>query len=257
MDKIILREAGQIFKEEPRLIELPSYGKAVFVGDTHGDLNATQTVLDRYLSPMENTLVFLGDYVDRGPHSRENINLLLGAKVRNKDRVYLLMGNHEGYKILKWSPKDFWLSLSPIERDAYEDALAKLPLAASSSSGIIALHGGLPDVENIQEIDSIKPGSDQWLGITGGDFENNDRDCLGISEYGRPTFGKKYFDRVMGKLGKNVLIRSHQPHAPEVMFDNKCLTIFTSHAYLPRRTVAVADLGKETASVDDLDIRMI
>jgi predicted phosphodiesterase len=253
MDKGILQEAGKIFEKEHRLIELPYEGRVVLMGDTHGDFEATDTVLNRYLPHKENTLVFLGDYVDRGPKSRENIDLLLRRKADNPERVYLLMGNHEGYKILKWSPKDFWLSLSPEEREAYEDALAKLPLAASGN-GVIALHGGLPDVPSAEAISSIKAGSQEWLFITGGDFESTDRDYLGISESGRPAFGKKYFNRVMRKLGKNVLIRSHQPDAAGIMYNNRCLTLFTSHAYLPRRTIAIADLGKETKSVNDLRI---
>lgn len=258
LDKGILREVEQIFQEEPRLITLPSSGYGVFVGDTHGDLNATETVLERYLNPKENTLIFLGDYVDRGEKSRENIDLLLETKVRNKDRIYLLMGNHEGYKFGTFSPADFWESLKPEERTAYAMLLAKLPFAASSENGLLGVHGVPPDVGNIGEINSISPGTETWSKMVWGDFLKTDKDYMGENPLnGRSEFGRKYFERVMDSLGKNVLVRSHQPKAAGIMYDNRCLTIFTSHAYLPKRTVAIADLGKETVSVDGLEMRVI
>ena len=43
------REVAGIFEKEPKLIQLPSHGKGVFVGDTHGDLDATERVLSRFL----------------------------------------------------------------------------------------------------------------------------------------------------------------------------------------------------------------
>ena len=65
--KKLLNEAEERFASEAKLIQLES-GKVIFVGDTHGDLEATEKITYRYLKP-ENKLVFLGDYVDRGPAS--------------------------------------------------------------------------------------------------------------------------------------------------------------------------------------------
>ena len=62
---------------------------------------------------------------------------------------------------------------------------------------------------------------------------------------GRPQFGRQYFDRLMAHFGKTVLVRSHQPHVPQSLYDGRCVTIFTCHAYVPERTVAVVDLEKE------------
>jgi predicted phosphodiesterase len=259
MDKILLHDAGQIFEEEPRLIELPQTGYGVFVGDTHGDLNATQTVLERYLGEKENTMVFLGDYVDRGPHSRENIDLLLETKVKHKDRVYLLMGNHEAFKKLEFDPADFWDSLTREEKEEYGSLLLKLPLAASGN-GLLALHGAPSDVKSLKDINQIKPdpGSKQWLQMIWCDLADTKCEQSYTHEGDvRACFGSYYFERVMRNLEKKVIIRSHQPGAAGIMYNNRCLTIFTSHAYLPKRTVAVADLGKETVKVDDLDIRTV
>lgn len=61
----LLERAGRVFEKESRLIRLPPRGGVVFVGDTHGDLDATEQVTRRYLKE-SCRIVFLGDYVDRG-----------------------------------------------------------------------------------------------------------------------------------------------------------------------------------------------
>jgi serine/threonine protein phosphatase 1 len=40
-------------------------------------------------------MVFLGDYIDRGPDSREVVNLLIDAQSQAPDQVICLRGNHE------------------------------------------------------------------------------------------------------------------------------------------------------------------
>jgi predicted MPP superfamily phosphohydrolase len=255
----LLDEAEMIFASESKLIQLES-GRVVFVGDTHGDLEAAQEVIHRYLKP-ENKLVFLGDYVDRGRASLENINFLLAQKLERPGSLYLLMGNHEGYSVFTFYPADFWERLDVELRQRYSEVLSQLPLAVSTPNGIIALHGALPDVPNLGGINRIESGSVEWHQITWGDWQKRAGKFLGRDTYtGRPQFGRGWFDEIMLRLGKNVLIRSHQPDALPVMYDRRCLTIFTSSAYkhyVSERTVAVADLSKVVKSVDDLQIETL
>jgi predicted phosphodiesterase len=247
----LLKQVQAVFDGESRLLELTTGGRIIFVGDTHGDFEATKTVVTRYLDG-NSRLIFLGDYVDRGTDSRANIDYLLCLKLAYPASLFLLQGNHEGYGILRFYPADFWRSLNAELGELYAQMLLRLPLAVSVGD-IMALHGALPDVKSLSEVNRIQPGNEHWKQITWGDWQEIDGDYLGEDAFtGRPQFGNGYFNSIMERLGKKVLIRSHQPTAPQVMYGNRCLTIFTSKAYMPLRTIAVADSGREITTASDL-----
>jgi protein phosphatase len=236
-----------------KLIEIQKAKKVIFVGDTHGDLEASQKVIKDYLKE-GNKIVFLGDYVDRGPFSKENLDFLLETKLKNPNQIYLLQGNHEGHRILKFYPAEFWQSLDEKNYKKYSSIVKKFPLAVVTKN-IIALHGVLPDVKNLEEINQIKIGSEEWMQIAWGDFSDEPGEYLGIDPFsGRPQFGRDYFLKLMERFNKKVLIRSHQPDAPQFMFDDRCLTIFTSSAYKRERTIAILDFEKEIKTAKDLEI---
>ncbi len=252
----LLLEAERRFELEPNLIRLSS-GRVIFVGDTHGDFDATKRVIASYLTP-ENQVVFLGDYVDRGPQSVENINWLLSLKLAYPQNLFLLMGNHEAYGVTPFYPADFWDRLDRELHQRYASVLAKLPLAASTENGVIALHGALPEVASLEAIDEIRVGSEQWRQITWGDWQQKGGGFLGDDLFtGRPQFGEDYFQQMMTSFGKDLLIRSHQPGAPQGMFGGRCLTIFTSCAYVPVRTIAIVDLGKRVSTVADVTVESL
>ena len=240
---------------EQKLVEIKEAKKIVFVGDTHGDLEASKKVIKDYLKS-GNKIVFLGDYVDRGPYSKENLDFLLKIREENPDEVYLLQGNHEGNRILKFYPAEFWENLNPAEYEKYTTIVEKFPLIIIAKD-IIALHGALPNVPRtvLCTLNQIKLGSEEWMQIVWGDFVDEPGEDLGIDIFtGRPQFGRDYFFKLMERFDKKVLIRSHQPDAPQFMFDDKCLTIFTSSAYARERIIAIADLEKPIETAKDLKI---
>ncbi len=252
----LLERAEATLDMEPKLIEIPARGQTVLVGDTHGDFNATRTVVKRYLGG-DKKLVFLGDYVDRGEDSRANINYLLCLKLAYPANLFLLQGNHEGYGVFRFYPADFWEAADRKLRERYEKVLIKLPLAVSMGN-IIALHGALPDIGTLSDIAKIQPGDEAWQQVVWGDWQATIGDYLGRDAYtGRPQFGIEYFDRVMKRFNKSILVRSHQPSSPRLMYTNRCLTIFTSDAYMPLRTIAIANWEAEINTAHDLLIESI
>jgi hypothetical protein len=177
-------------------------------------------------------------------------------KWEHPDEIFLLAGNHEGYMVKPHQPANFWDSLFVRDREAYGHIFARFPLVASSQNGILALHGALPDLYSLDEINRIGWGDAQWDRIVWGDFVENEVEMAG-NWGGRPRFGRKYFERLMNQYEKKVLVRSHQPLARPIMYNNKCVTIFTSNAYLPIRTIVIADLEKEIKTAQDLVIERI
>ena len=78
-------------------------GERVYaIGDIHGRLDLLQMLVaaieeeQRSLPPARATLVFLGDYVDRGPDSRAVIDWLIERPLPDFERAHL-RGNHEDW----------------------------------------------------------------------------------------------------------------------------------------------------------------
>ncbi len=67
--------------------------RTIAIGDIHGCVRALDGVLDAVAPTTEDTLIVLGDVVDRGPRSREVIDRLLA--LQRQCRLIALRGNHE------------------------------------------------------------------------------------------------------------------------------------------------------------------
>lgn len=68
-------------------------GRTIAVGDVHGCLAALNALLDAIQPDAADSLVFLGDYIDRGPHSRGVLDRLIA--LGDVCHLIPLMGNHE------------------------------------------------------------------------------------------------------------------------------------------------------------------
>jgi len=64
---------------------------AIAIGDIHGRLAYLKLLVE--MLPQDEPLVFLGDYIDRGPNSAQVVAYL--ETLRRQREVVLLMGNHE------------------------------------------------------------------------------------------------------------------------------------------------------------------
>ena len=65
------------------------------VGDIHGCLDKVLRLIEAlHYDPAADRLLFLGDYIDRGPDSKGVVDLMIQLQHENPDNVFL-MGNHE------------------------------------------------------------------------------------------------------------------------------------------------------------------
>lgn len=63
------------------------------IGDIHGCLRTLEGLIEQIDPTSDDHLIFIGDYVDRGPDSRGVIEYLIG--LRERFRCTFLRGNHE------------------------------------------------------------------------------------------------------------------------------------------------------------------
>ncbi|XZE51566.1 metallophosphoesterase family protein [Planctomycetaceae bacterium SH139] len=68
-------------------------GRLIAIGDIHGCSRALLALLDAIEPAADDTIVTLGDYIDRGPDSRGVIERL--CQLARETRLIPLMGNHE------------------------------------------------------------------------------------------------------------------------------------------------------------------
>ncbi|BED92475.1 MAG: Ser/Thr-protein phosphatase [Candidatus Paraimprobicoccus trichonymphae] len=98
--KALCEKSIDIFKTEQNVLEIEEEGEVIFVGDLHGNVEETIFCINFFLDKIINdesscTIVFLGDYVDRGKNSLAVVNLVLRLKLLYPEKVFVLRGNHE------------------------------------------------------------------------------------------------------------------------------------------------------------------
>ncbi len=103
--------------------------RTIVIGDVHGCGKALRTLLEGIQPQADDTLVFLGDYVDRGPESREVIEQII--RLRQQCNVMPLRGNHEvmllGIISSGLSP-DLWLANGGRSTvSSYGGSISKIP----------------------------------------------------------------------------------------------------------------------------------
>lgn len=81
----------------------PSPGGGIYIiPDIHNRYNELKLILDR-ITPLRKSegikdkIIFLGDYLDRGPNPFETIEVLIKIKKKHPDQVVFLTGNHDAF----------------------------------------------------------------------------------------------------------------------------------------------------------------
>jgi hypothetical protein len=140
-------------KSHNKAVVLPTNTNYVAVGDLHGDKVNAEVILNkikyRLRRESDFSVVFLGDYVDRGLDSLGVLLELLVLKTQYPDRVFLLMGNHELREVnyrngfLIELQKKFGLRRGLDLAEKINELFAELPLFAVTGDGEFLVHGGI------------------------------------------------------------------------------------------------------------------
>jgi Ca2+-binding EF-hand superfamily protein/diadenosine tetraphosphatase ApaH/serine/threonine PP2A family protein phosphatase len=141
---------------DPTLIDLKDRDEKIsVVGDLHGSLYSLQHALE-VIGPIGGiegrTVIFDGDFVDRGSESLEVICILLLLKLAYPNHVYLLRGNHEdtlvasAYGFHDELIAKYGEDVMDTIWDSVNAVFSALPLGAVTKTAAI-LHGGIPSTE--------------------------------------------------------------------------------------------------------------
>jgi serine/threonine protein phosphatase 1 len=82
-----------------------------FIGDIHGEIELLDNLLDPILQQNPERIIFVGDYIDRGPYSKEVVDRILALELP----YACLMGNHElmmlnalENSVFGYNPMELW-----------------------------------------------------------------------------------------------------------------------------------------------------
>jgi len=132
-------------------------------GDIHGQLHDLLELFKIAGECPDTNYLFMGDYVDRGYYSVETVSLLVALKVRFRDRLTLLRGNHESRQITQvYGFFDECLRKygNANVYNIFTDMFDYLPLTALVENEIFCLHGGLSP--ELGTLDEIRAGLDRF-----------------------------------------------------------------------------------------------
>ncbi|RCI02972.1 serine/threonine protein phosphatase Pzh1 [Rhizopus stolonifer] len=235
----ICRAAMDIFLSQPSLLELSPPVKVV--GDTHGQYTDLIRLFEMGGFPPTSNYLFLGDYVDRGKQSLENILLLFCYKIKYPENFFLLRGNHECANVTKVYGfyDECKRRLSPKMWRTFVDVFNTLPIAALVAGKIFCVHGGLsPSLHSMDDIRNIQRPTDVpdygllndllWSDPADieGDWEDNER---GVSY----VFGKKIINEFLSKYDLDLVCRAHMvvEDGYEFFSNRSLVTVFSAPNY--------------------------
>ncbi|UCF59319.1 MAG: serine/threonine protein phosphatase [Candidatus Bathyarchaeota archaeon] len=246
--QLLAKENGQIGNMQitGRLVSTPSVGEAIVVGDIHGDLESLMIVLKdsdfmKKSRKDENvTMIFLGDYGDRGLHSPEVYNVILKLKELFPKHVILMRGNHEGPDDLLAHPHDLPAHLQRKFGDMAPHVYMKIRELFSYLYNVVLiegryvfLHGGVPSqastIEDLAFAHEKHPREIHLEEILWSDPREGIRGTYPSPRGAGRLFGEDITEKLLRMLNVKVLIRGHEPTREgfKINQGGKILTLFS------------------------------
>ena len=207
-------------------------------GDVHGQFHDLIELFKIGGKPPDTNYLFMGDYVDRGYHSVEALTLLLLLKVRYKDRIAILRGNHESRQITqvygfydecmrKYGTVNVW--------NAFTQLFDFMPLTAVVQSSIFCLHGGLsPSLDTLDHIRQLErvqetPHEGPMCDLLWSDPHEDEKPGWGVSPRGAGfTFGADITSQFNRNNNLTLVARAHQLVMEVFVFSLFCCLAFFS-----------------------------
>ena len=160
-DEVILESlcnsAIDILKQKNQtLLRIPS--PSIVIGDIHGNFHDLIRIMNSIADIFSNSVVFLGDYVDRGNYQIETITLLLALRIEYPNNIFLLRGNHEFTAVNSYGgfKKEILESgYSETLFNKFNEVFSWFPIAAIINEHIFCVHGGLsPFFHEVKQIET-------------------------------------------------------------------------------------------------------
>ena len=205
-----------IIAEDPSLLVLQP--PLLVYGDIHGQFSGLMAFLEKYGLPPESQLLFLGDYVDRGPNSVEVLVTLFVLKCMYPKNIWLLRGNHETRETTQMYgfAEECRIRYSSEIYNWFNDVFGYLPLAATIGGRIFCVHGGISsELERLSQISNIERPIDIYDGDLVQDLLWSDPSPI-IRGYQKSSRGTSYtygvdaVDEFLDKFDFDLICRSHQ-----------------------------------------------
>ena len=237
--KYLCEKSLEIFMEEPVLLEITS--PINICGDTHGQFNDLLRLFEFGGRIPKSNYLFLGDYVDRGKNSIENICLLLAYKIKYPKNIFLLRGNHESelinhvYGFFDECKRRYDIKIHKL----FSTCFNWLPVAAIINDTILCMHGGLsPFLKSLNDIKKIIrpteiPDKGILCDILWSDPDINaygwDPSPRGISYVYNQNIAKE----IIENLNIDLVCRAHQvvEEGYEFFANKKLVTVFSAPNY--------------------------
>lgn len=257
-----------------RLIEAASEGEAIIVGDIHGDLDSLAQILSntafvqRARQRNKSSLIFLGDYGDRGIYSPEVYYVVLKLKQAFPENVILMRGNHEGPDDLLASPHDLPMNLHMRFGQESSNAYRKLRElfnhlynAVIVEDRCVMLHGGVPSraksLDDLAYADLKHPKESCLEEILWSDPEEGISGTYPSPRGAGMVFGQDVTIRFLNMLNVKVLIRGHEPadEGFKINHSGRILTLFSrkGEPYLNSQAAYLElDLSSRTSDAYEL-----